>query len=603
MEIGSTNQFPYLYPPTNDIKYFEENIVLCYYNITRHQDTKEFADFFDHLLGSLKKEIEMDSQSFFPYLCLLYRLLGQSRDCIMGKGEHEISYAMLAIWYKYYPVLAIFALHSFVKQMEENQPYGSWRDIKYFCDYLRKYTSQGEQHPFIHYCIQMMNTALYKDIHLWNQLLSAYFLEIYNSTSMEDMESIHKPLAREHLSTVAKWVPRENKQFDWVHERLVNDWFETYHPEMELSLSDRKMNYRKIVAKLNKDLDTTEIKLCSQKWDEIVPKNIPQLSLSKHQPHLYDNNIQLNNYFIEYTHSKYEKKICAQQFHNHFEQKFFVKTEPTHLSRPTTIAVSQFIKEAYSIIKRQRRDIAKYSGSHHYQLQIDVLNKKWFQLSSTIGLAPLKQFIPLVDFSFDMSNQTEQFYTSIGLALLIGERSSYGKRILAIDNEPIWIQLQDCNDLFSMVLTIYNHTNSYSRTHYNIEKAFDLILTSMVDTKMSYYHMSQLSIVLFDNQNHQTCDFQKTIIELFRTKGILYSPRKIPLPMPRIIFWNIAETFSSFPFQYNIMNTFYISGLSTASFEQLYLLYNKQSAFQVISHILGNHRYDLLENYIHQIRK
>ena len=603
MDIDSMNQFPILSPLTNDTKYFEENIVLCYYNITRHQDIKEFADFFDHLLGSLKKQIQLDSSSFFPYLCLLYRLLGQSRDCIMGKGEHEITYAMLAIWYKYYPVLAIFALHSFVKPLEENQPFGSWRDIKYFCDYLRKYTRQGEEHPFIHVCIQIMNSALYHDIHHWNQLLSAYFLEIYNSSSMEDMESIHKPLAREHLSAVAKWIPRENKSFDWVHERLVNDWFETYHPEMELSLSERKMNYRKIIAKLNKDLDTTEIKLCSQKWDEIVPKNIPQLSLSKHQSHLYHNNIQLNNYFIEYTHSKYEKKICAQQFHNHFEQKYFVKTEPSNLSRPNSFAVAHLIKEAFSIIKTQRSDIAKYSGSQHYQLQIDILNKQWSRLSSSIGVAPLQQFIPLVDFSFDMSNQPEQFYSSVGLALLIGERSSYGKRILAIDHEPIWIQLQHCNDLFSMVLTIYHHTNSYSRTHYNIEKAFDLILTSMVDTKMSNYHMSQLSIVLFDNHNHQRHDFQKTIVELFRNKGILYTPRKIPLPMPRIIFWNIAESFSSFPFEYNRVNTFFISGLSLASFEQLYLLSKKHSAFEVISKIVGNRRYDLLENYIHQIRK
>jgi len=597
------NQFPVLSPMMNDTKYFEENIILCYYNITRHQDSKEFSDFFDHLLGSLKKKIQFDSPSFFPYLCLLYRLLGQSRDCIMGKGEHDISYSMLAIWYKYYPVLAIFAVHAFVKQIEKNQPYGSWRDIKYLCDYLRKYTSQGEEHPLIHYCIRMMNTALHNDIHLWNQLLSAYFLEIYNSSSIEDIEKIYKPLAREHLSAVAKWIPRENKQFDWVHERLVNDWFETYHPTMELSLSERKMNYRKIIAKLNKDIDTTEIKLCSQKWDEIVPKNIPQLSLSKHQSHLYHNNIQLNNYFTEYTHSRYEKKICAQHFHNHFEEKFFVKTEPTHLSRPTTIAVSQFVKEAFAIIKRQHSDIAKYSCSQHYQIQIDILNKQWLHLSSTIGVAPLKQFIPLVDFSFDMSNQPEQFYTSIGLAILIGERSSYGKRILAIDHEPIWINLQYCNDLFSMVLTIYNHTNSYCRTHYNIEKAFDLILTSIVDTKMSCYHISQLSIVLFDNHNHQADDFQKTIVELFRNKGILYTPRKIPLPMPRIIFWNIAETFSSFPFHYNTMNTFFISGLSVASFEQLYVLSNRQSTFQVISNILGNRRYDLLENYIHQIRK
>jgi hypothetical protein len=35
----------------------------------------------------------------------------------------------------------------------------------------------------------------------------------------------------------------------------------------------------------------------------------------------------------------------------------------------------------------------------------------------------------------------------------------------------------------------------------------------------------------------------------------------------------------------------------------LYLLSKSQSAFHFLSKILGNRRYDLLENYIHQIRK
>jgi hypothetical protein len=121
--------------------------------------------------------------------------------------------------------------------------------------------------------------------------LDNYFQQIIRSSSFSSIETIKKPVAREHLSCVCKWIPREYKKFDWLNEMLVIDWFETYKPYYLTShksvagyynsLSKCKLLYRKMVSKLNKVLDTTEIKLCSNQLDEIIPKNIPQIMFMK----------------------------------------------------------------------------------------------------------------------------------------------------------------------------------------------------------------------------------------------------------------------------------------------------------------------------------
>ena len=56
-----------------------------------------------------------------------------TRDIKNGKGERDLSYLQLFIWYSYYPRLAERALTSFV------YTFGSWRDIKDLCGFIRKH--------------------------------------------------------------------------------------------------------------------------------------------------------------------------------------------------------------------------------------------------------------------------------------------------------------------------------------------------------------------------------------------------------------------------------------------------------------------------------
>jgi hypothetical protein len=625
------------YPLLNSINthhYFKEQIILLYYNFTRkNNDIQNLSIIFDNLLCSLKKYIMNDKHGdykqiegnppknhYLNYLILIYRMIGQTRDCFYGKGEHDISYMLLTILYNYYPILAIYVLHKFVEPLSNGDlGYGSWRDIKYFCEYLRLNTRQSIHHPLIKYSIHLMNNALKRDYDTWNSVMDNYFQQIIRSSSFSSFETIKKPMSREHLTAVSKWIPREHTKFDWLNEMLVIDWFETYKSYILTShtcvagyynaLTKCKLLYRKMISKMNKVLDTTEIKLCSGKLDEIVPKHIPQILFMKNKNKLWFNNILDNTKMDFVTNNNNSiKNKCANDFQRHFEKKFFLLSpfDPNRISNnniPNDVPLHLFIKEAYNLYKLKKSSANKFSdtkGSQILLLKIDILNHQWNQISSILGHRCLNDFIPIIDTSFEINNLSDAFFSSIGLAFLICSRSSLGKRIIAIDHQPSWINLDACSDLFSMTTTIFDCIINNCNTNYNIYEAFHLIITSMDETKMSYRKIANLSLVLF-HHFPLTSDFHSLVTDLFSKKGIVSSRGK-PFPVPRVIYWNISNKIcSQLPFKITDENVYSLSGMSCSLFRHLYnldLSYCNMNSYEMICKILNNSRYDDLGNYI-----
>jgi len=613
------SEYPPLEPPsTSTHDFFKEQIVYLYYNLSRKDsvDIQSLSIFFDNLLGSLKKYICRSSSSEYSiYLIQLFKLLGQTRDCFAGKGEHEMSYMLLTVWYKYYPVLAIFALHKFVKPLSGSCSlgYGSWRDIKYLCEYLRLHTKDGIHHPLVGYAIQFMNKELKRSMDRWNGELDTYFLNLSKCNSMNDFENLEKPNARESLSTLVKWIPRENKKFDWIHEKLVIDWYNTNKPYMLSSfqsyegyyaaLDKCKMKYRQMIAKFNRQIDTTEIKMCSRQWDAILPQHIPQIAMLKNKGHLFYNNI-VHSHIVMREVPAAKKRQCSQNFQKHFEKKFFI-IEPFDFLRkhsaklPNTPPISLLVKEAFALL--QKMPVMQYTpGSQNIDLQIDILNCQWKQLTSILGYFELTDFIPMIDFSLDTIHNTDAFYTSIGLALLITERTSLGKRLIAIDHIPCWVNLEACGDFFSMIRVLEKTTGSIKHTHYNYEAAFELIIEAINDTQMSFRKIRKLSLVLFQCSPLGE-DFHAKIQDVFIHKGLVGS-RKKALPMPRMVYWNMAKSGSSLPCSpYSLPNTFFLSGFSSSLLHHLFTLQSldtSKHSYDLICKILQDERYDELGNYI-----
>lgn len=97
-----------------------------------------------------------------------------------------LTYMMLDVWYQFFPVLAVYALESILLM-----GYGSWRDIKGLCRYLRKHSIRnllrfGEsEHPLILTAVEFM------------------------------VKHLDRP-------GVAKWVPRESsRKLQWLYNLFV----------------------------------------------------------------------------------------------------------------------------------------------------------------------------------------------------------------------------------------------------------------------------------------------------------------------------------------------------------------------------------------------
>jgi hypothetical protein len=94
---------------------------------------------------------------------LFYKMIGHTRDIIDGKGEYALSYMQIFVWNSFFPELAKYALLMFVTSTSGDHPFGSWKDIKYFCNYCKqKYMSVTD--PLMQYAFSLINAQLSEDV-------------------------------------------------------------------------------------------------------------------------------------------------------------------------------------------------------------------------------------------------------------------------------------------------------------------------------------------------------------------------------------------------------------------------------------------------------
>ena len=144
-QIGENTHIEYGW--SNSIR---EKILQFSFQVTRTDENgiKNLQVVLKELLRVLKYKQDLSSDEVSKaYLKMLYIMIGQTRDIIDGKGEYALSYMMIYTWHEFYPELAVFALKCLVDLGDKSiHQYGSWKDIKYFCRYVKTQT-HDETHP------------------------------------------------------------------------------------------------------------------------------------------------------------------------------------------------------------------------------------------------------------------------------------------------------------------------------------------------------------------------------------------------------------------------------------------------------------------------
>ena len=604
-------EFPQLQPITDIHKnqYYQEQIIQLYFLLTRKENDEEIskiAGFLDQLLSSLKPFIKNDYDTDSIYtttFILLYKMIAQTRDIAFGKGERKLTYMMIMVWYKYYPTLAIYALHRLVDLLhlpadtigEGDDPvaylntyvgsrkhsFGCWKDIKYFCYYIASNSKQKFEHPLIDVAISLMNDQLMRD---WT------VLDICKKSLTNYSE------LRKYISFVGKWVPREKTKFEWVFEKLAMDWARRLHPyyfddkkrydfEHEKLFNKCKMDYRKVLSELNRILDTVEVKQCSQKWDEICVSNIPSGSMTKHKNAF----LNINAILEDRKNTKYNghRRICSQRIKEYY--KDLTNPENTFSFNGIRNELGHYVKSAHNLILNTHNTI-EISQNRLYLK--DLLNK---QMGVFIKkFEEMDGFVPFVD----CFNDDDALYEAIELAYIIALKSS--GRFIRVNHLPDWcelIQTGDCVFIDNVEKIMKTMKSDMNHSPENILHSMDVFIKSLIDANISNDTIHKMVLVVITNKEY-VCNNDSDIYN-----DIVLKFKRLSLDIPHIIFWNLStKSYNNLPIVKNLKKTTIVSGRNALLLNHFRFMnfgeVREYSAYNTICNILANSRYDIMENYI-----
>lgn len=555
----------------------QEKIVQFSFQVTRTDDAglSRLRQVLVEMLTTLKHQLEYGSlpekEVAKGFLTILYKMIGQTRDIVDGKGECTLAYMMLHTWYQFFPQLALFALKCLVDLGDKKvHQYGSWKDLKYFCHYC---TKQREflSFPMIQEAIRLINEQLRKDA-----------------------------VADSHdMTLAAKWVPREKSSFGWLYQELATDYFKEYMATADneqrsvKAVLKCKTEYRKLISSLNKKLDTLQIKQCANTWSDIDFSKVTSVSLGKQKKAF----LNVNNKGESRYPDRVDRAECAVNFNAHVQKAVKGEVE----MKGARVGMADFAKQARQLYRQ---------GS---QVEKDLLNSQWRDNSKLTG--ELENMIAMVDLSGSMSG--DPMDVAIALGIRIAEKSKLGKRVMTFTMNPRWVNLEPFDDFVSQVQAVEAGDVGYNT---DFHKALNLILDTIVENKMTPEDVENMTLVMLSDMQIDEAEpidhYCRISTNGAQKRAALYETIKIkyaeagmrvhgkPYNPPHILFWNLRNT-SGFPCLSNEKNVSMMAGFSPALLNLF--CENGVDALQsctpwsILVQSLENNRYKILGDYLESI--
>ena len=523
----------------------QEQIIQFDFQMTRTNESglKSLEQRLRSLLTKLKNEPDT------TYRVILFKMIGCTRDIVAGKGECDLTYMMIRVWYDFYPQLAFVAIDSLLRRDDNTHQFGSWKDAKYFCEYCRR---QGDatDHQLIQHVVKTVNAQLEKDFNCY----------MFSSE-------------QNNLSLLAKWIPREkSNKFGWLYELLATDFFPEYMitattaGPRSRAIIKCKTEYRHIISKINKAIDTLQIKQCGQKWSEIDFNKVTSVSMTKQTKAFL--NIKSKD---ETRYPDNEDRVqCAVNFNEH------VSSSDKEI-KGKRVGIVDFVKRAID---------TPSTG-----VLADVLNSQWRDNSSMNE--SLGNMIAMVDVSGSMEG--DPMHAAIGLGIRIAEKSRLGKRVLTFSQDPEWVNLSKIDNFVDMVKCVQAAPWGMNTNFY---RALNIILDAIVELKMPADDVKDMTLVILSDMQMDEADkcnkhtLYENITREYAAAGVRV--HRVPYTPPRILFWNLRST-NGFPVDTTQSNTAMMSGYSPIMLNQFIETGGQITPWDNFMKGLNNERYGILE--------
>jgi len=435
----------------------------------------EFLDLF------LKKDTNMAKMAF--------KMIAYVRDILHGRGDRLLCYRMIYDCCRVNYRFGIMALRMIlgissnetsdmiggvviqrgVAFTHDGNAYGCWKDVKYFCDFVRQESSMSEDDPLIVAAMTLLNQQLYCD---W--------------ISGESGGSL-----------ACKWVPREKSKYGWLFTKMAMQWAQLCTPYLlrnESGITKCKMKYRRILSSMNRAAHVIQVKQCARQWLTISPCSVTIDVITRRNVGaiLNMNNAMEDRDMGEDKVSGTDRYIFANNYRD-FVRKggdggMSFSNHGVHSFVP-----GDFVKRAIDLLHVQ----SKTTNIHVLQnvlYQMELVNSQFRHFLGNVHEID-DVVLPVVDMSLAMSQPA--LCCAIGMGCVVSLKSKLKHRIVVMDHNATWVNLDEYGstydfDFVGAVKLLYR--DSYKNTAANMDN-----VVRFLSNTSNGVEFVEFSLIVFSN--------------------------------------------------------------------------------------------------------
>jgi hypothetical protein len=479
-----------------------------------------------------------------------------TRNIRGGKGERDLFFYMYLTLFNSNKDLASFLL-------ELIPHYGSWRDIFDLLKY---------QPLFKDSIIDLVKKQFEKD---------------------EKNMAEGKP-----VSLLAKWIPRERNQYgkEFAYALSTKSPVQARYPDS-----------RKRISSLNKYLNTTEIAMCGNTWDKIVPSSVPGRCMKLHTKAFL--NLKLEGNELRKPDDEIRKK-CRENF-----QEYYASTASHKL-----LAKGSDTLYPHEIVNKVEES---FSSSSTNQDERNMLIGVWDAfVRKAKEQGGLGRSIAMCDFSGSMNGLPLEVSRALGLLISEVTIDAFKNTLLTFDSNPKLVKIPEYCDIFQKVQWLKENSNYGQGLSTDFQKAMELILENLLKERVPVGEEPENLIVLTDmgfdaacgsNQqssytgnsykyNVKTQPWQthiEMIRENFKTLGETMWGEGKGYKVPRIVIWNLSNHCQDIHSKSSEEGVVMLSGWSPTLFKVLMAKgVEIQTPLTALRYLLDDPMYDLVREKI-----
>ena len=381
--------------------------------------------------------------------------------------------------------------------------------------------------------------------------------QIVDKQLKQDWENM---AAGKPISLIAKWMPSINASSAQTKE---------YGKKLCKALHMTEREYRKALSKLRKYLDVVEVKMSDKNWSEIKYEAVPSRA-----------NLIYNSAFLRNDESRRREYLSK------------LEKGETKINAGTLFP--------HDIVHKYSDGNSWYGG--RLRTKDAAIEALWKALPNTVN--DCGNTIVVADGSGSMTCRVDNnssvtaLEVANALAIYFSERSSgqFKDKYITFSENPQLVDMSNCNSLHAKLQKALAH-NEVANT--NIEKVFDLILTTAVNNRMAQEDLPKNVLIISDMEFDSCATYgirsgwgiNRPNQKLFEVIAQKYAAHGYKLP--RLVFWNVNSRTGTIPVKENDLGVALVSGFSVNIAKMV--MSGKTDPYECLLETLNSERYAPVE--------